>query len=515
MPSISSLRRRLALLIRDEQGMALPVALFAMIAGMALASAAVVSTVNVQQGEHRDSSTKSAIAVADAGANIARMRIDRYAAVLATKPCLQLGASGMLEGTVAGTDGWCPAVGGTVGGGTYTYRVSPAGSTCGVYRLCVVATGTVGEVSRRIEVAYNESAVTKDITTKTEGTETGGTTTEGTTGTSGSVGFEGVIGLEGIELTGNAEIHVGIGTNGNVKAEGNAVVCGDIRHGVGKTWTHTGNAKQCEKHVITEGNTTLPPVTSFMPSNIATLNSNYRLYPCTKTKPTKEPAGCELDAYSVEKGNASRTANKPWDPSTRTITLEANSALTVSGGDYWICSLNVSGNAQLIMASSAQVRFFFDTPEHCGQASGTAQISLTGNSRIASTNKTVMPAFYLLGSTSVATSVSLGGNASTEDEFVIYGPNTTVNIPGNATYKGVIAGKKVVVTGNGHIEDSASYKPPAEITPVTESKASSEGKTTTGGTKTETITTARYYSPQFYLECTGVPAPGAAPNASC
>lgn len=490
--------------------MALPVALFAMIAGMALAGAAVVSTVDVQQGSHRDASTKSAIAVADAGANIARSRIDRYAGVLATKECLELGAGGVLEGTTKEADGWCPTVEGTVGGGKYAYRVSPAGSTCGEYHLCVVATGTVGEVSRRIEVAYNESAVTETIENGTTGTESGGSESTGTTGTSGSSGIEGVIGLEGIELEGNAEIHVNIGTNGDVTGNGNTVVCGDIRHGVGKQWIPTGNAKQCEKNVVTEGNKTLPPVTSFMPSDIATVNSNYRLYQCTATKPTKEPAGCESDSFS-----GSRKATKPWDPTTRAITVDANDTLTVSGGDYWICSLSVSGNAQLIMAASAQVRFFFDTPEHCGLSAGAAQISLTGNSRIASTNKAVMPAFYLLGSPSIPTSVSLGGNASTEDEFVIYGPDTTINIPGNATYKGVIAGKKVTVSGNGHIENSSSYQPPAEIAPVTETKSSNEEKTTTGDTTSETITTARYYSPQFYVECTGLPAPGAAPNTSC
>src|SRR3954464_753352 len=165
------IRRRLRELIRTERGMALPVALFAMIAGTALASAAVISTVNVQQGSHRDSSTKSAIAMADAGANIARTRINRYAVVLATKPCLKLGATGVLEGAVAQSDGWCPAVTGTVGGGQYSYRASPAGSICGEYRLCVVATGTVGGVSRRIEVAYNESAVEETIEEKTSGEE--------------------------------------------------------------------------------------------------------------------------------------------------------------------------------------------------------------------------------------------------------------------------------------------------------------------------------------------------------
>jgi hypothetical protein len=516
MNFFARLRRRLTELAHGERGMALPVALFAMIAGMALASAAVVATVNVQKGSSRDSSTKSAIAVADAGANIARARIDRYAVVLATKPCLKMGSGGTLEGAVAESDGWCPAVEGTVGGnGKYSYRVSPAGSTCGEYRLCVVSTGTVAEVSRRVEVAYNESPVTHTTTSTTNGTTSTGTTTTGTTGTSGSTGFEGVIGLESIEVNGNADIRVGVGTNGNVTAVGNGDICGDIRHGIGKEWKPSGNAKQCPGYTVTEGNKTLPPVSSFMPSNIATVNSDYRLVQCTKTKPTKEPTGCELDTYSVEKGNASRTATKPWDPAARAITLEANSTLTVSGGDYWVCSISLSGNSQLIMSSSSQVRFFFDTPEHCGQAAGTAQLSFTGNTRIASTNKAILPGFYFLGSTSIPTSANLGGNAGTEEEFVVYGPNTTMNIVGNATYKGVIAGKKVVVTGNGKVENDSNYKPPAEVTPVTESSPSGSGTTTTGTTSTTTSTVARYYSPQFYVECTGLPAKSAAPNASC
>jgi hypothetical protein len=261
---------------------------------------------------------------------------------------------------------------------------------------------------------------------------------------------------------------------------------------------------------VTEGNKSLPPVSSFMPSNIATSNSDYRLVKCTKTNPTREPTGCELDAYS---GN--RNSIKPWDASTRSITLDANDTLTVSGGDYWVCSINLSGNSQLIMASGVQVRFFFDTPENCKLPSGAAQISLSGNTRIASTSKTVMPAFYLLGSTTMPTSANLSGNAQTEDEFVIYGPNTSINLSGNATYRGVIAGKKIVMSGNGKVEDSSSYKPPAEITPVTESGTTKEKEKTSGGTKKETITTARYYSPQFYVECAGATAKGAAPNASC
>jgi hypothetical protein len=483
------LRRRshLIRIARSESGMALPVALFAMIAGMALTSAVVVATVNVQQGSHRDTATKGAIAVADAGANIARSRIDRYAVVLAGKPCLRLGASGALEGAEAEGDGWCPAVTGTVGGGEYSYRVSPAGSTCGEYMLCVVSTGTVGEASRRVEVAYNESAVEE---TKTEQTTT-------TTESPGSPGFEGLIGEDGIEVGGNADVHVNVGSNGDVVGFGeNEKVCGEVRHGSGKKNT----THQCAGYEESEGNKTLPPVSSFMPSDIATNNSDNRLGACTKTKPVREPTNCELDSFT-----GTRSLTEPWNSKTRAINLDSKSTLTVSGGDYWVCSLTLAGNSQLIMGATAQVRFFFDTPEHCGLSAGATQLSFTGNTRIASSNPSVYPAFYFLGSPTMETKVYLGGKAGTEDEFVVYGPNTNIEVAGNATYKGVIAGKTIKISGNGRFVNDSTYRPPTEITPVT----------VAGEPKKSTSVTARYYSPQFYVECTGPVPTGAAPNASC
>jgi hypothetical protein len=468
--------------------MALPFTLFAMLAGMALASAAVVATINVQQGSHRDSSTKSAIAVADAGANIARSRINRYAVILASKPCLKLGASGVLEGTTAESDGWCPAVPGTVGGGTYSYRVSPAGSKCGEkYGLCVVSTGTVGEASRRIEVAYTETPVEE---TKIE-------ETVGTTESSSSPIVEGLIGLEAVEIEGSADIQVGIGTNGDVtvKDKGSRV-CRDVRHGVGHKF-QAPSGTWCAGYKETEQNKTMPPVSSFMPSNIETSNSDSRLVACTQTKPTKLPVNCELDSFT---GNRNKSTY-PWDAAHRALSIGGNDVLTVSGGDYWICSLELGGTSQLIMGAIAQVRFFFDTPEHCGLSPGATQLTIGGNNRISSSNKSVYPAFYFLG----PSNVSLKGNSGT-DELVVYGSETTINLTGSATYKGVMAGKKIIVSGSGHIEDDSTYKPPAEVTPVTEKTAP----------KTSKYVTARYYSPQFYVECAGgAAAQGSAPNASC
>lgn len=73
---------RFILLIRDlrrnERGIAVPTALMALVASFAIASVAVMSTVDVQQGTKRDHDSKEAIAAADAGANIALLRLNRY-----------------------------------------------------------------------------------------------------------------------------------------------------------------------------------------------------------------------------------------------------------------------------------------------------------------------------------------------------------------------------------------------------------------------------------------------------
>jgi hypothetical protein len=487
---LARLRACLRPLVRDERGMAMPVALFATIASMGLAGAAVVSSVNVQQGTKHDNGAKSSIAVADGGANVATMRIARYSTALsAEQPCLSI-SGGTLVAAKAEGDGWCPAVTGTLGDGSYTYRASPVTADCGSFDLCIVATGTVDGVSRRIEMTFNESTLyseDEDESSGEEGSSSGGT-------------FEGLVGQDGIDLSGNADIRVGVGTDGHLVSSGNASVCGDIRVGVGKKWTKSGNASQCNGYQFKEGNLSLPPVSSFMPSDIATNNSNGRI---TKCASTNNPVNCQKDAFTGKWSSSS-----PFSPSSRKIQLSSNDTLTVGGGDYWICSLSLSGNSQLIMAAGATVRFFFDTPENCGLSSGAAQINLSGNNRIAATGYQPsagnfdVPGFYLLGSTSRATSVNLSGNYSTTNEFVLYGPNTQINISGNATFKGLIAGKRIVVSGNGKFENDSGFTLPPELQPPAEEEE--EG---------EQVLTERHFTPQSYVECTGVAI--SVPNENC
>jgi hypothetical protein len=558
------LRNRLHLLARSERGMALPVALFAMISSMALAGAAVVATTDVQSGTHRDDSSKEAIAAADAGANVARARQTRYAFILNQyNPCLKLGTGGKLEKTASeqvGGQAWCPAVSGTVGGNSYVYRVSPVGTECGSYELCVVSTGTADQMSRRIEVTYNRSGIVTNKTEKIAAEERNRTAEieaqlkeakekedkeairkkeeelkKQQEEESRRLSLEGFVGRDGITLSGNADIRVGVGTNGNLASSGNASICGDVRHGVGKTWTKSGNAHQCAGYKETEGNVELAPVSDFIPANIATINSNARITTCTKTN---VPVNCQLDSYT---GNWK--SKPPFNATTRAITLSSNDTLTVGGGDYWVCSISMSGNSQLIMAKGAKVRFFFDTPEHCGTST---QLSLSGNNRIAATGyqptegNFEMPGFYFLGSPTVATQVNLSGNFSTTDEMIIYGPNTYINISGNATMKGIIAGKQINMSGNGKVEQDAGFQVPPELNPAAppeekpaeeqhEQEWIEEGRSPEeikqlrekeridreAKERTRTNAGAIYFTPQAYFECVGLAPNGNAPNANC
>jgi hypothetical protein len=450
--------------------MALPTAIFATIAAFGLGSAAIVASVDTQRGTARDQNSKEAIAAADAGANIALLRLNRYSSVLTVgTPCLGVGSAGtlVLTGADAAAPGWCPPVTGTVGTASYSYRVTtgppPSSGT-----MTVVATGITGKVNRRVAVSLKG------------------------TSTASVLGTEGLIGQDGITLRGNADVHVNLGTNGIVTTAGNGVACGDIRHGTGTVLGPKLN--QCSGHVITEGNVTLPPVSSFIPADIATSNSNYRLATCTTAATATtagSPTGCQSDTFSGD------WKNSPWNPTTRTISLNGKFkgeelALTLGGSDYFICKLELTGG-HLIMASESHIRIFFDTPENCGLASGAAQISVTGNGSIEATGYLGtpghfdMPGFYLLGSSNMQTRVNLAGNAKS-NQLVIYAPSSTIEISGNGNYIGAIVGKTIDDSGNGSITQPSGYEPPKP-----------------GG--------STLYSRQSYVECTGATA--SPPNAGC
>jgi hypothetical protein len=403
--------------------MALPTALFAMIASMALASAAVLSSVDVQQGFSRDHASKEAIAAADAGASVALLRLNRFQSKLtAATPCV-----GPAGETLLSSAGWCPATTAEkVGDATYTYRVSAYAGT-GTYN--VIAVGTSGTVSRRVDVglvSYNGKNIFAD---------------------------EKLIGQDGIELKGGVTVKTDIGTNGNIELNsenGKApILCGDLRHGLGKS----APTPKCNGSVE-EGEKNLPSIT--LPSNISTENSNCRLVPKCSSK-------SEVDTYTTCKGKkceeVKRTKTEPWDAEHKNINIPNNSTLSMGGRDYLVCGIFVNG--ELIMNAGSEIRIFVDTPEHCGLKAGATQIKFTSTAIISSTgynaqNGYKIPGIYVLGESKIELSGSSGTN-----EVMIYAPKSEIDLGGNATYQGMMAAKKMVLHGNPTFESDANIKEPA------------------------------------------------------
>jgi Tfp pilus assembly protein PilX len=421
---------RFILLVRDlrrnERGLAVPTALMALIATFALASVAVMSTVDVQRGTARDHDSKEAIAAADAGASIAMLRLNRYLPSLSTAtPCIS--PTGL---TQTPTNGWCPKTTvEKVGEAEYSYQVSAYGATKAVQ---VVAWGGSGSVTRRVSVglqAINGKNVFAD---------------------------EKVIGEEGIEFAGSsAVVETSLGTNGEITRTGSShpTLCGNGRHGIGKGPVPPLSCGGVES----EGNMVLPPIVP--PANLATVNDNCRLYekitaPCTG-----------VDGY-VGKGGGKRSATIPWSPTPRVIEINnPQSALTMSGQNYFVCKLIVN-NGKLYMPFNSNVNIYIDTPEHCNLAPGTIQVEISNGEILSSAfnpsqESYVIPNIYLLGESRVYVkgNGSVGAGSS---EVMIYGPKATVEFHGTTHWNGMIAAKKVIVEGDGKIESSPKFKLPEQ-----------------------------------------------------
>jgi hypothetical protein len=400
----------------DQRGMAVPTALFATIAALGLVTAAALSTVHAQRGTSGDEDRKAALAAADAGANIALLRQNKVHASTTnnTYACIGPGAGGTLAGMGASADGWCPAVTGTVGTSSYSYRVSPYNSA--TQQTTIVSTGASGDVSRRIAVLTR--------------IQTGASV----------FGTERAIGRDWVHLDSNADVRVSVGSNGDVTMLSNSTICGNIRYGLGDDLNDQSSGGQCSGYSVSEGDKDLPQLSQAKLTQLRTSNSNGRFF----------------------SQDIRTSSDVTWSAASRTLTVGGSGTLTMGGTDYLICKLTVDSNGGLIMAAGANVRIYFDTPEACGLSSGATQIELKSNSYITSTGYDPsqglfsVPGLYMFGSPTRATKAIFNSNTAVNNEFVLYAPNTDITLDSNSTFVGAIAGKTLEVKSNARIISDAN-----------------------------------------------------------
>lgn len=161
--------------------------------------------------------------------------------------------------------------------------------------------------------------------------------------------------------------------------------------------------------------------------------------------------------------------------------------------DYFICRLFI-GPGILYMAANAKVRVFFDTPENCGLEPGDVRMAVSGNAEIVSTGydpdagKFDVPGFYFLGSPDIPTTIELEANSGTGNEVMLYAPHSDIELGGNATWIGMIAGKTIHLHGTPTITSDPGMVPPD-------------------------ITFSSLWERTHYVECTGASA--SPPDSSC
>jgi hypothetical protein len=458
---------------REESGFALPTVMLMSIAAFSVASVALLSSMASQGNTIHDQRSKTSFATAESGVSDAMLRYNLTAAPTACAP---------IGGTPDG-NGWCPpvAISPAVNGGSVQYWVHPPSVTpsrrcldsntaqvSSLEKACmeVVALGTLNGVTRRVDVTATSASGT------------------------GLFGDAAVKAIDSISLDSNAEIHSGVATGGPMTLSSNAKQCGAVSVGVGDALTLSANAQyntdiNCTQQATTyaQAPLTLPPVNQ---GDATSNNDNGRFFGLDVVSGNKADA-----CFNGRDANGAVAACAP-----RELAVGGNSALTIGGGVYSLCKLSMTQNSKLYTATGAQVKIYFDSPEACGYSSGTTQMLLQSNTRISTPN--IAPssvALLFVGSTDIATSIQLNSNTDSnalcQQNFVIYGPLTAINMNSNSQYCGALAAKAL------HLDSHAIV-------------------TTGSGTSTFTLPgTAPYYTldPAGFVECSAASA--SPPNTGC
>jgi hypothetical protein len=454
--------RRLA----SEQGFAVPTVMLMTVAALGMASVAVMTSVQGQSGTVRDQQGKTALGAAESGVSQALLHYNR-----GTPPC---------EPAVEGE--WCgPVTGMSVNGAQVAYwaRVTDA-DNCDVVDVgsCVdiVSVGTVDGVTRRVEVFA--SSMDDDGS-----------------GPGGPFSAASVLSRESLTLDANASIHTGSATNGHIELHGNARQCGPASVGVGKELKPPDAAyyadPSCSTNATSYGQKELI-LPAVVQGDAPTNNDNSGFFSLDTTSGNKGEA-CWSGLTAA--GKASKNCGS------RELYIGHNSAVTLNGTIYSFCKLTLASNATLYVASGTQTTIYFDSPENCGYTEPVTQLTLDSKTRITSADgKPSNLAMLFVGSTTIPTEILLKSNTAVDgpcdQNFVIYAPESHVELNSNSRFCGAIAGKSVHLDANAHVwagSGTEEFNLPGWEAPETPA----------------------HYAPYRFVECTATAATAGSPNVGC
>ena len=465
------LRPRLRLRLCDERGIALPVALAALLILSLLGTAAVLAATEAGNATGRDANTKSALEAADAGLRVAAYRLNQLRPDDTHCPTVPV--------TPTGSGNLCasPGVEGIGNGASYRYWISGAmtGGTCAgsavdstqtsIGQRCITAIGTANAISVRTQeraVAYNSSPVfptaiygTKSVTISNNATLSGTAQNPSLVGTNGTLNAGasggGTTTIDGYEVGPGATINIG---------------------------SNTVNLMPPSPSLPAYRATPWPPLSTVPFGNTATVNDDARI--------------CTLDPC---------TGGVTFDPLTRVLNMSNNSSLTLGGGVYNFCGFTASNNAHITIGATVQTQIYIDSPArvlsdgvtHACANGAAGNFTLSNNDSLDNPSGSALNVqIYVYGNPALPGSnvVSLFNNSNSY--ISLDAPFSTINVSpsNNTTYTGAIAGYDVTIGNASHF----SYQP---------------------STNTLQIGSLGLYYRAYWKQCPSTPTDPADPTSGC
>lgn len=146
-----------------------------------------------------------------------------------------------------------------------------------------------------------------------------------------------------------------------------------------------------------------------------------------------------------------------YNASTRQLSLNNGATVTLTGGTYNFCSLNINNGSTLAIAPGAKARIIVDSPDRPGSGcpKNSGDFSVNNNSRISNPSQDVAAAEILvMGSNNLSSTVTF--NNSSAFYGAIYAPRSTVNVNNNTLFHGGLAALVVNFNNAANFEwDSA------------------------------------------------------------
>lgn len=401
----------------SDRGIALPIVLSVLLIVTVLASVAAADAIRANHQSFRDRNEKRAFQAAVAGVQSANDQTTLLQPAL--DQCVVKDSSGNLT-SQAVSGGWCTAQSDDLGDGAgYTEYVSAGtqvtDATTGQHlvRREIVSTGTVNGVTRRVDVIVNAAIAAPLFPSQYA-----------------AVSLDEIDWGNGVRATGN------VGSNHDINLINDAQICGDAITPGAITTKNT--ATICGDRKSTSG-FVLDPVDP----GTAPAASNSRLHYLTVSG---QVAGSNDDPC----GMCSRVS---WNESTRVLSLSNQATLTLGGNSYMFCKVNLSNNAQIQVATGATVKIYIDSPEHCASAgSGAGSVTFTNSSHFvnSSANPTALQV-YMIGSSSVPTTLDIGNGFGSQLALAIYAPYSAVYLHNAVQIRGALAAKSIPIDNGASI----------------------------------------------------------------